>query len=197
MEMLDFDFDFDFLSDDIPIQKSRDHSRFDLSSSAADLRHAEILPADGESGRLISPIAGFSSCSLVMALSKKCKIYSVKITTLRVGKKELNALVDLGIKDVEFCLCNVQKQNANAYDYADYFENVCRENGYKFRYLNNHSKVILLDTSSGKLTIETSSNFNENPKIEQFCITNGTEVYDFYLMQLKEMGVFGDKGASG
>ena len=197
MEILDFDFDFDFLKDDIPVLKSRDRSRFDLSSSAADLHHAEILPADGETVRLISPIAGFSSCSLVMDLSKRCEIYGAKITTLRVGKKELDALVDLGIKDVEFCLCNVQKQNANAYDYADYFENVCRENGYKFRYLNNHSKVILLDTSAGKLTIETSSNFNENPKIEQFCITNSTEVYDFYLTQLKEMGVFGDKGTGG
>lgn len=46
MEILDFDFDFDFLSDDIPIQKSKNRSRFDLSSSADDFRHAEILPAD-------------------------------------------------------------------------------------------------------------------------------------------------------
>lgn len=192
MEMLDidFDFDFDFFGEDVPVQKSKHRNRFDLSSSAADLRHADILPADGESVRMISPIAGFSSCSLVMALAKKCKIRSAKITTLRVGKKELNALVDLGIKDVEFCLCNVQKQNADAYDYADYFENICRENGYKFRYLNNHSNVILLDTSVGKIVIETSSNFNENPKIEQFCITNSAEVYDFYLEQLREMGVF-------
>lgn len=187
---IDFDFDFDFFGEGVPVQKSKHRNRFDLSSSAADLRHAGILPADGESVRMISPISGFSSCSLVMALAKKCKINGAKITTLRVGKKELDALVDLGIKDVEFCLCNVQKQNANAYDYADYFENICRENGYKFRYLNNHSKVILLDTSAGKIVIETSSNFNENPKIEQFCITNSAEVYDFYLEQLREMGVF-------
>lgn len=190
MKTLDFDIDFDFQGEKISVCKSKERHRFDLSSSAADLVGADILPSDGESIRLVSPIGGFSSCSLVMALAEKCKIYSAKITTLRVGKKELLALVSLRIPSVEFCLCDVQKQNANAYDYADYFENVCRENGYSFRYLNNHSKVILLETSSGKITIETSSNFNENPKIEQFCVTNSADVYDFYTEQFRENGVF-------
>ena len=189
--MFDFDFDLNFDDDEISTQKSVTRNRFDLSNSAEDLiNNADILPQENESIRLISPIAGFSSCSLVMALSEMCRIDSIKITTLRVGKKELSALVSLEIPSVEFCLCDVQKQNANAYDYADYFENVCRENGYSFRYINNHSKIILLETSVGKITIETSSNFNENPKIEQFCITNSSDVYDFYLEQFREIGVF-------
>ena len=189
--MFDFDFDLNFDDDEIPTQKSVTRNRFDLSNSAEDLiNNADILPHENESIRLISPIAGFSSCSLVMALSEMCRIDSVKITTLRVGKKELSALVELEIPSVEFCLCDVQKQNANSYDYADYFENVCRENGYRFRYINNHSKIILLETSVGKIAIETSSNFNENPKIEQFCITNSSDVYDFYLEQFREIGVF-------
>lgn len=188
--MLDFDFDFDFQGDKTSVCKSTERHRFDLSTAAADLVGADILPSDGESVRLVSPVGGFSSCALVMALADKCKIYSAKITTLRVGKKELLALVSLGIPQVEFCLCDVQKQNATAYDYADFFENVCCENGYSFRYINNHSKIILLDTSAGKITIETSSNFNENPKIEQFCIANSADVYDFYLGQFREIGVF-------
>lgn len=51
-------------------------------------------------------------------------------------------------------------------------------------------KVILLDTDAGKLTIETSSNFNENPKIEQFCITNDTAVYGYYLGGFQRLGIF-------
>ena len=187
--MFDFDFDLNFDDDEIPTQKSKTRNSFDLSSSARDLiNNADILPHKNESIRLISPIAGFSSCSLVMALSEMCRIDSAKITTLRVGKKELSALVELEIPSVEFCLCDVQKQNANAYDYADYFENVCRENGYSFRYINNHSKIILLETSVGKITIETSSNFNENPKIEQFSIENDAELYRFYKKFFDEMG---------
>lgn len=86
--MFDFDFDFGFDEDEIPTQKSVTRNRFDLSNSAKDLiDNADILPHENESIRLISPIAGFSSCSLVMALSEMCRIDSIKITTLRVGKK--------------------------------------------------------------------------------------------------------------
>ena len=83
-----FDFDLNFDEDEIPTQKSVTRNRFDLSNSAKDLiDNADILPHENESVRLISPIAGFSSCSLVMALSEMCRIDSIKITTLRVGKK--------------------------------------------------------------------------------------------------------------
>lgn len=40
--------------------------------------------------------------------------------------------------------------------------------------------------AEGEIVIETSSNFNENPKIEQFCITNSPEIYGFY-----KAGLFG------
>lgn len=46
--------------------------------------------------------------------------------------------------------------------------------------VKNHSKVILLDTDKGKYVIETSSNFNENPKIEQFSFEKSAELYEFY-----------------
>ena len=60
------------------------------------------------------------------------------------------------------------------------------ESGFSWKYAKNHSKVILLDTDNGKYAVETSSNLNENPKIEQFCITCGKEVYEFY-----KAGLFG------
>lgn len=183
-------FDFGLVPDEIDLCITSTRNRFDLASSAQELAEADILPGDGESVRLISPAGGWSSCSLLMALAERCNIRNARITTLRVGKKELDALVALEIPDVEFCLCDIQRQNKAGYDYASYFEEVCRAQGYTWRYARNHSKVILLDTDAGKLTIETSSNFNENPKIEQFCITNDTAVYGYYLGGFQRLGIF-------
>lgn len=38
-----------------------------------------------------------------------------------------------------------------------------------------------MDTDNGKFVIETSSNLNENPKIEQFSFERSDELFDFYF----------------
>ena len=39
---------------------------------------------------------------------------------------------------------------------------------------------MLFDTDNGKYVLETSSNLNENPKIEQFSFEQNSELFDFY-----------------
>lgn len=116
------------------------------------------------------------------------------VSTLRVGKKEIDALADLHtagrLDKAHFILSGLAKNNAAAsgkdYRYTEYFEQACAESGFSWKYAKNHSKVILLDTDSGEYVVETSSNLNENPKIERFCITCSEEVYEFY-----KAGLFG------
>jgi len=163
---------------------------FDINTSAKMLERSEVFPCNGESIRMLSPAGGWSSCSLVVAIANECKIKQAFITTLRVGKKELVALEHIGIQHVSFCLGGIAKENAAKYDYAKNLDVACERNGWTRKYIRNHSKIILLDTDRGKIAIETSSNFNENPQIEQFCVTNSTDVYDFYLEQLREVGAF-------
>lgn len=191
-----FDFDvfniadfpnFEETAEQVPTSSTRE--RFDLATATHRLSGTRIIPEGGESIRMLSPAGGWSSCALVCAMARKVNIHSIFISTLRVGKKELDALAALKIPRVTFALSDMQRQNQNRYDYASYFENICRENGYSWRYVKNHSKIILLDTDAGKIVVETSSNFNENPKIEQFCIVNSEEVYDFYTAELKKCGV--------
>jgi len=43
-----------------------------------------------------------------------------------------------------------------------------------------HSKIILCETDTDKVVVETSSNFNMNPRVEQGCITISDELFDFY-----------------
>ena len=44
-----------------------------------------------------------------------------------------------------------------------------------------------MDTELGKFVLETSSNLNENPKIEQFSFEKDEKLYDFYYNFLHEI----------
>lgn len=175
---------------------SRERHYFSLYAGADMLESGLTLPAPGESLRLISYAGQFSSCSVVLWIAAQTKIKNLHITTLRVGKKELLALcglVDDGrLGNVRFILSGIARENTRGgkdYGYTDFFEETCQEYGFLYSYEKNHSKVILLDTEAGKIVVETSSNFNENPKIEQFCITSSDEIYNFYVA-----GLFDGKG---
>ena len=194
-----FDFDFDFLggmdSDDESVfLRSKERAYFDVHDGAEILARRAELPQDGESLRAISYAGGFSSCSVVIWIAAKTKIERMFVSTLRVGKKEIDAMKDLHddgkLDSASFVLCGISKENKSLkgkdYGYTEYFEEKCAECGFEWCYAKNHSKIILLDTSEGKFVIETSSNFNENPKVEQFCITKSDLIYDFY-----KSGIFG------
>lgn len=56
-----------------------------------------------------------------------------------------------------------------------------------------HCKLILCDTGREKVVVETSSNFNMNPRIEQGCITMNDELFDFYDSYLAQLVHTGGK----
>ena len=189
MNDLDLDLDFDLDDEENEVKSLKKRIKFDLNASVEKVKRC-VLPKEGECIRLISPAGGFSSCSVVLAIAKQTKIRSIKISTLRVGKKEAFALERLGIPSVQIVCGGIALENAEKYDYAKMLRDVAERNGWSVSYKRNHSKVILIDCEVGKITIETSSNFNENPQIEQFCITNDEKVYDWYLSEMKKNGVF-------
>lgn len=162
--------------------------RFNLIKAVAKLGAVEVVPPAGESIRMISPRGGWSSCALVMAIAQKTDIRELWATSLRVGLKELRAIEGLQIPKVHLCLGSIQRRTAKKYDYASPLEEAAERYGWSVHYANNHSKVILLDTSAGGITIETSSNLNENPQIEQFCVTNSAELLDWYVDEFKRLG---------
>lgn len=187
MELLDFDMNFSINT------AENVRTIFSLEQSLSKLEDAGMcIPNQGEALRLISPAGGWSSCSLILWIAEKTKIKHMLATTLRVGKKEIDAICGLmydgALKFAEIYLSGIAKQHKK-YDYSDYFEKKCEEYGIKYKYVKNHSKVILLDTDLGKIVIETSSNLNENPKIEQFCVLNSEKVYDFYTNCFDRLGV--------
>lgn len=113
--------------------------------------------------------------------------------TLRVGEKQFDELARLkkrGLIDkADFFVGSIMREDSKSkkYDYFGRFQNVCKENGWEYHVTNNHAKVVLMRTAKNYYVLETSSNLNENPKIEQFSLENNKQVYDFYYNFFEEL----------
>ncbi|MFR6311357.1 hypothetical protein [Anaerofustis stercorihominis] len=196
---MNFDFSFDYKFNDDLFSKSEEDKKvvFDLNKSFNKLCNSNIiLPKKNQSLRMISPAKGWSSCNLIMYIASNENIYNLIATTLRVGKKEITEIEKLfnngNLKEAHFILSGISKENrvkGKTYDYQEYFENTCKKCGFTFKYINNHSKVILIKTFDNYYVIETSSNLNENPKIEQFVVTNSKEICEYYIKVFKELEI--------
>lgn len=130
---------------------------------------------------------GFSSISFVKYIADRCHVSELYASSFRIGKKELlliNGLCASGA--IGKCHFSVGKLMASGsksdqkYGYYDCFKGLCDRNGWEYAMVNNHSKLLLFDTDAGKFVVETSSNLNENPKIEQFSFEQSEELYEFY-----------------
>lgn len=128
---------------------------------------------------------GFSSIGIIKFVADRTFIKNMHISTLRVGKEHIISLDVMKeqerIGNVEFVIGSLMKQDKSEYKYFDVFSGVCEKNEWSYLINNNHSKLILMDTDRGKYVLETSSNLNNNPKIEHFSFEKSEELYDFYL----------------
>lgn len=166
---------------------------FNVIRSSAELERLIPELPDKECYKIISG-GDFSSISFIRFVGVKTKIKELTVSTLRVGKKELQYL-DLMAKNgrigtATFVVGSIMKKDSKkglSYGYYDNFENVCNKNKWRYCISNNHSKLILMDTDKGKYVLETSSNLNENPKIEQFSFEKDSNLYDFYHNFLSEL----------
>jgi hypothetical protein len=142
--------------------------------------------------RFISGKGGFSSINFIEWVAKKKAIYNLCVSTLAVGKKEIQKLAEFDIKKATFLVGTIfgKRGLADSYDYYDVFREICSEKNWDILETNNHSKIILMQTKNNYYVLETSSNLNENPKMEQFCFCDNKELYDFYnqfFIGLKEV----------
>lgn len=135
----------------------------------------------GYTYRFISGCGGFSSICFIDYVSKNYgKIKNLYASTLRVGKKQIDALSKMDIDYAFFIFGSVFKNGNNAYGYFDFFDEICSKKKWEYKRAKNHSKIILMETNHDFFVIETSSNLNENPEIEQFVVSNDYELYEWY-----------------
>ena len=166
---------------------------FNIIASSSELNRLIPNLPNEECYKIISA-GNFASISFIRLVGNRARIKELTISTLRVGKKELQCL-DLMAKNgridaATFVVGSIMKNDSKkglSYHYYDNFEKICLKNGWKYCVFNNHSKIILMDTELGKFVLETSSNLNENPKIEQFSFEKVEKLYNFYYNFLHEI----------
>lgn len=141
----------------------------------------ESLPNKNEVFKFISVSGGFSSISFIKYISEFENINELYATTLRVGKKEVEIIENLNIEKCYFIIGKImQESSGQVLEYFNIFKEKCNKNNWKFCAINNHSKIILIKTDKNFYILETSSNLNENPKIEQFSFENSQELFEWY-----------------
>lgn len=166
---------------------------FDLKRSVAQLNHEmSNLPNEETVIKFVSE-GKFSSLSFITFVARKTKINNLYISSLRIGKKELAILHKLKqagrINNIFFVINSIMKKDSHQglkYKYFESFEEICANNDWEYKIMNNHSKLFLFDTDCGYYVLETSSNLNENPKIEQFSFEQSEELYNYYKQMFEE-----------
>lgn len=170
--------------------KSKKKKFFQISKSIINLDAIlnQCLPDKDECIKLISFDGSFSSIEFISLVAMKETIIELTASTLRVGGKQAETLVALNdagkLLKASFYIGSIMKedikQKIKKYDYYTNFLQVCGNNNWDLVVINNHSKTILMQTEYNYYVLETSSNLNENPKIEQYSFENNKELYDFY-----------------
>jgi hypothetical protein len=168
------------------IRLAKKRKRFTILSGKKALDvELHTLPDEGVCYKFLSD-GTFSAICFILSIAEKVKINHMYVSTFRVGKKEILTLRHLSDKgllgDVHFVFCGLME--TDKYPYYRVLKQVCDEKGWEYTSMGNHSKVILFDTDDGKYVLETSSNLNENPKIEQYSFEKDTELFDFYRKNL-------------
>lgn len=144
------------------------------------------LPTDNEVIKITSQ-GGFSSIGFIAFIAQKTVINDFIVSSLRIGRKHLQYLDALHkqgrLGNATFVVGGLMKDSGKTvshYKYYEDLEGVCQKNHWNCIVKNNHSKILLFDADDGKYVIETSSNLNENPKMEQFSFEKSDELFFFY-----------------
>lgn len=169
--------------------KAPSRRSFVLSTSVRSLEAItdKHLPVPGEVFKFISLRGGVASLSFIKWVADHAPIEELHASTLRIGPKQyayLNAMANAGrLKAARFVTSTMQKDmdGRRGPNYAKEFAAIAARHGWRVTVINNHSKVILMRTAASHYVLETSSNLNENPKIEQYSFENNQELYEFYL----------------
>ena len=203
MENLDFDFDLDFgfetkytqvdICGLVNKMKSKKRKMMNISRETKQLEALiEAPPKQNECFKMLSVGGGFSSLAIISFIAKQETIEQLYVSTFRIGKSHFQELIRLKkqkkLGTCHFITSQTQERvddkaiyKGQEYNYYDYIVKTCEEFNWRIKSFDNHSKLLLMKTPKNYYVIETSSNLNENPKMEQFNWENDKQLYNWYL----------------
>ena len=164
----------------------------DVDSEAKQLAYIiQAPPTQTQCYKMLSMRGGFSTISIIRYVSDIEPIEELYVNTFRIGLKHFDELdrmhTEKRLKKAHFITSSLQRDTDRAYNYFGEISKKCKKNKWELKVLDNHSKVVLMRTKKNWHVIETSSNLNENPKMEQFNWENDKELYEWYEALFKEL----------
>ena len=142
------------------------------------------LPQPGESFHIISN-GGFGLFSFVPLITKflpHSYCNHVYVSTWVLNRSNVIGLFELfdtgKIGNISVLSSRFVKRRDNAV-FALLIEGMLSRN-QRFRAFRNHAKVSLMHHEDQYIVIETSANFTDNPRVENFTITNDKKLWEFH-----------------
>lgn len=189
--------------------KSKERILFNIYSEKTKLKTLinNIPPGINDCYKILSIKGGFSSIGIISYIAEKEKIEDLYVSTFRIGKKQFEELqrlkrmklldnVHLITSESQKKIDSTQMYKGKIYNYFDYIQKVCEEFNWNVCCYENHSKLILMKTKNNNFyVIETSSNLNENPKIEHYSWENDEELFNWYK-KFFELMIVGDNNGN-
>lgn len=177
------------------IRLRQKRKKFGIIRSVRELEQCMTILPEGNVVYKFVTNGGFSSISFIKYIADRCHVNELYASSFRIGSKELR-LIDRLFQDGVIGTCHFavgtlmanDSQSVKRYRYYDNFKELCERNGWEYIVTNNHSKILLFDTDAGKFVIETSSNLNDNPKIEQFSVEKSDDLFYFYRSVFQKWG---------
>lgn len=167
------------------VRLKKKRTRFSVGGSVGHLENilGNRLPADDEVYKLISN-RHFSVISLILYVAQRAPIREMYVSTFGIGRKEIILLEGLRqqgkLQRASFVAGRIMANAADKRERDRLLRQICEQNEWRYVCIDNHAKLVLLDTDDGKFIVETSSNLNENPSIEHFSFERSEDGYDFY-----------------
>lgn len=148
------------------------------------------LPAPGESWHVVSS-SQFDFWSFVPVCVDRLGghvdlLYGSTWTMNRQNVIELFELFDAGRADRIAILTGTYFKRRESAVYARLAEGMITR-GQRFIAFENHTKILLLQTPTDHITIESSANFTANPRLEQYVLSNDRDLLEFHRSWMEEM----------
>lgn len=151
---------------------------FSVSRERAQAEAVLHVPEPGCRLECISGRLGFSSIAVIDAVAQAEPVDELCAATFNVSRERMRHLERLhreGRISDGLLLTSDVKSGRDPYP-----REACARMGWGFREMKNHAKLILMRTASGFHCVRTSSNLNENPRIETYTWDNCERTWEFY-----------------
>lgn len=154
-------------------------TRFVLARESQRLSALMSAPRERERCEMVSGRAGFSSIAAIDYVARRDPVEELLVMTFNVSKARMLALERLhaaGMVGEGHIVASDVKAGRDPCCRA-----TCARMGWRFDELKNHAKLILMRTEGGaRHCVRTSSNLNENPRIETYSWGNDPDMFAFY-----------------